>query len=170
MQRLNVEFKARLENLDVIREKLRTLNPREVGTDRQRDTYFEVREGRLKLREGNIENSLIFYRRTDQAATRDSLVYLASISYPSELRPVLEAALPISAVVEKHREIFFVGETKIHLDRIENHGCFLEVEAPNATEADYFFRFFGLEPSALEGRSYADFAAVAGGKTTVVTP
>ena len=88
MQKLNVEFKARLENLDVIREKLRTLNPREVGTDRQRDTYFEVREGRLKLREGNIENSLIFYRRTDQAATRDSLVYLASISYPSELRPV----------------------------------------------------------------------------------
>ena len=160
MQKLNVEFKARVENLDAIREKLRSLNPREVGTDRQRDTYFEVREGRLKLREGLIENSLIFYRRADLAATRDSHVYLSSISNPSELRPVLEAALPIHAIVEKRREIYLVGETKIHLDRVENHGCFLEVEAPNSTEADFFFRFFGLEPGALEGRSYADFAAV----------
>jgi len=160
VQKLNVEFKARLESLDAVRAKLRTLKPREAGTDHQRDTYFEVREGRLKLREGHIENSLIFYRRADQAATRDSHVQLASISNPSELRRVLEAALPIRAVVEKLREIYFVGQTKIHLDRIENHGCFLEVEAPNAADADFFFRFFELDPHALEGRSYSDFATV----------
>jgi len=167
VEKLNVEFKARLENLDAVREKLRTLEPRDAGTDRQRDTYFEVPEGRLKLREGDIENALIFYRRADTAATRDSHVQLASISNASELRPVLEAALPVRAVVEKHREIYFVGETKIHLDRIENHGCFLEVEAPNASEAEFFFRFFELEPHALEGRSYADFAGIKWGQTPI---
>ena len=159
MEKLNVEFKARLENLDAVREKLRTLNPREVGTDRQRDTYFEVREGRLKLREGDIENALIFYRRADQATARDSHVQIASIPNAAELRAVLAAALPVRAVVEKRREIFFVGKTKIHLDRVENHGCFLEVEAPNASEAEFFFRFFELDAQTLEGRSYADFAA-----------
>src|SRR5213593_4888359 len=108
MEKLNVEFKARLENLDAVREKLRTLNPREVGTDRQRDTYFEVREGRLKLREGDIENALIFYRRADQATVRDSHVQIASIPNAAEFRAVLAAALPVRAVVEKRREIYFV--------------------------------------------------------------
>ena len=153
-----MEFKARVGDLDAIREKLRTLHPRELGADRQRDTYFAVPDGRLKLREGGIEQSLIFYNRSDQAATRESHVIYASLDKTDELRRVLEAALPVLGVVEKDREIFYVGDTKIHLDRVEGHGFFLEVEAPNAGEADRFFRFFGLKPASLEGRSYSDFA------------
>ena len=158
MEKLNVEFKARIPDLNVARQKLRTLHPREFGLDHQRDTYFEVPQGRLKLREGGVEQSLIYYRRSDAAATRESHVVFASVENTGELRRVLEAALPVWAVVEKDREIFYVGETKIHLDRIEGHGTFLEVEAPNAAEAARFFKFFDLEPASLEGRSYSDFA------------
>ena len=158
MQKVNIEFKARINDLAAARSKLRTLHPREMGRDRQRDTYFQVPQGRLKLREGSLEQSLIYYRRSDTAATRESRVIYATVENTGELRRVLEAALPVLGVVEKDREIFYVGGTKIHLDRVEGHGNFLEVEAPSEAEADRFFKFFGLEPAALEGRSYSDFA------------
>ena len=158
MNKLNVEFKARVDSLDEARAKLRTLYPREAGLDHQRDTYFQVPEGRLKLREGGIEQSLIFYRRSNEAAARESHVIYATVVNTAELRGVLEAALPVTAVVEKDREIYYVGQTKIHLDRVEGHGFFLEVEAPSAPEADRFFNFFGLSSECLEGRSYSEFA------------
>jgi adenylate cyclase, class 2 len=158
VNKLNVEFKARIDDMESVRARLRTLSPRELGTDHQRDTYFEVPSGRLKLREGGIEKSLIFYRRPNKAETRESHVVYATLEDPAELRAVLAAALPVLGVVEKAREIFYVGETKIHLDRVEQHGAFLEVEAPSREEADRFFKFFGLKSESLEGRSYADFA------------
>src|SRR4051812_7535129 len=155
VNKLNVEFKARIDDIDAMRERLRTLHPRELGLDHQRDIYFAVPEGRLKLREGGIEKSLIYYRRSNEASTRDSHVVYAFVENTAELRSVLEAALPVQGMVEKDREIYYVGETKIHLDRIEGHGFFLEVEAPNPTEASRFYEFFGIKPEALEGRSYS---------------
>jgi len=158
VNKVNVEFKARIRNIDAVRSRLRTLQPRELGLDHQRDIYFGVPEGRLKLRDGGIEQSLIFYRRADQATTRESHVVYASVDNPGELRRVLEAALPVLGIVEKEREIYYVGDTKIHLDRVEDHGFFLEVEAPDAAEARRFLDFFAVQPTDLEGRSYADFA------------
>jgi adenylate cyclase, class 2 len=158
VNKLNVEFKARVDELARFRDRLRTLHPRELGLDHQRDTYFQVPEGRLKLREGGIEKSLIFYKRSNEAVTRDSNVVYAAVENTRELRDVLAAALPVLGIVEKDREIYYVGETKIHLDRVEGHGFFLEVEAPDASEAARFFDFFGLKPASLEGRSYSDFA------------
>ncbi len=158
MNKVNVEFKAHIDDLEAARAKLRTLSPRELGRDHQRDTYFVVPEGRLKLREGRLEQSLIFYRRSDKAETRESFVVYASIDNAAELRRVLQAALPVLGVVEKEREIYYVGDTKVHLDSVEGHGFFLEVEAPTAPEAEHLFRFFGLKPAAVEGRSYSDFA------------
>jgi adenylate cyclase, class 2 len=158
VNKLNVEFKARIDDIDAVRARLLTLNPRSLGVDHQRDTYFQVPDGRLKLREGGIEQSLIFYRRSNEAATRESHIVYAAVQDTAELGRVLEAALPVLGVVEKEREIYYVDETKIHLDRVAGHGFFLEVEAPSASEADRFLQFFALNPSVLEGRSYSDFA------------
>ncbi|MCI5058575.1 MAG: adenylate cyclase, partial [Flavobacteriales bacterium] len=61
----NVEIKARCKNPDEIRSILRSLNATFIGKDHQVDTYYECSTGRLKLREGNIENALIYYNRPD---------------------------------------------------------------------------------------------------------
>ena len=66
MTHVNVEIKARCDELDRIRNILKELRADFKGTDHQIDTYFRVPSGRLKLREGNIENYLIFYEREDQ--------------------------------------------------------------------------------------------------------
>ena len=63
----NFEFKARVYNLDNYDKKLLSLDPAFHGIDEQVDTYFRVSKGRLKIREGNIENALIYYERDDVA-------------------------------------------------------------------------------------------------------
>ena len=67
MPHINFEFKATTNNLSFLENKFLELNPKFIGEDHQADTYFNVEKGRLKLREGNIENSLIYYERKDVA-------------------------------------------------------------------------------------------------------
>ena len=67
MSHINIEIKARSNNQDRIRDILKSKNADFKGIDHQIDTYFNVPKGRLKLREGNIENNLIFYERKNQA-------------------------------------------------------------------------------------------------------
>ncbi|HPJ79511.1 MAG TPA: hypothetical protein PK489_12035, partial [Prolixibacteraceae bacterium] len=62
----NIEIKARTGRGEAIRKILLEAGAEFRGTDHQKDTYFRVSSGRLKLREGNIENQLIHYRRADQ--------------------------------------------------------------------------------------------------------
>lgn len=59
MGHINIEIKARSTHQDEIRETLKSLHADFRGVDQQIDTYFNVSSGRLKLREGNIENYLI---------------------------------------------------------------------------------------------------------------
>ena len=67
MKHLIIEMKAKCGDREAVRRILRSRNADFKGTDHQIDTYFQARDGRLKLREGNIENYLIFYKRGDKA-------------------------------------------------------------------------------------------------------
>ena len=83
MSHINFEFKAKAQNIGELTKKLLRLNPRFIGEDKQTDTYFNVKKGRLKLREGNIENSLIYYERNDSAGAKQSDVLL--YQHPAEI-------------------------------------------------------------------------------------
>ena len=50
METLNIEIKARCQNIDRIRTLLNEAGAEFKGTDHQVDTYFKVNSGRLKLR------------------------------------------------------------------------------------------------------------------------
>ena len=62
---INSEIKARCADQEAVRHYLHEHGADFKGTDHQIDTYFDVPEGRLKLRQGPIENNLIFYQRAD---------------------------------------------------------------------------------------------------------
>lgn len=166
MQHLNIEFKARCPDLGQARAVLRAMGATGT-TDRQIDTYFQVPHGRLKLREGTVEHNLIHYIRPDQDGPKRSDVTL----YPtgpdaSALKAALSAALGVRGVVDKTREIYFVGNVKIHLDRVEGLGTFVEVEAiadaDHASEhvlrgqCERFLDAFGLRDTDLVAVSYSD--------------
>ena len=76
MAHVNIEIKAKSNNQDAIREILKSKNADFKGIDHQIDTYFKVSNGRLKLREGKIENHLIHYQRENKEGPKQSDVTL----------------------------------------------------------------------------------------------
>jgi len=123
------EIKAVCRNQPAVRLILHELNARFVGEDHQTDTYFNVPVGRLKLREGLIENTLIYYRRPDEDAPKISDVNLFTALDLNQIKPLLITALGVKVAVVKQREIYFVNNIKIHLDRVAELGEFVEIEA-----------------------------------------
>jgi adenylate cyclase, class 2 len=164
MKIVNFEFKARIKDEQRVRDALKTLNARSVGTDHQIDTYFRVPAGRLKVREGRIENALIFYRRSNARRARQSAVELMPLPRRNSLRAILGRALATLAVVDKRREIYFVKNVRIHLDRVRQLGKFLEVEAISRTgdvkkirsQARHFQQLFGITAKDIVAESYSD--------------
>jgi predicted adenylyl cyclase CyaB len=166
MPHINFEFKARTNNLFGLENKLLELNPEFIGTDKQRDTYFNVEKGRLKLREGNIENSLIYYERQNVADAKQSDVILYKHSADQSLKEILIKVLGIKVVVNKTRKIYFIENVKFHFDTIESLGDFIEVEAIDNTgsigikklkeQCGKYSKLFGIENSDFVSLSYSD--------------
>jgi len=161
---LNFEFKARLNNEPRVRAALKRLNARFIGTDHQTDTYFHVPSGRLKVREGRLENALIFYRRSNVRRARQAAVEMMLLPRRNSLRAILARSLGTLAVVDKRREIYFVKNVKIHLDRVRRLGKFLEVEAISRagdvkkirSQARQFQKLFGITAKDIVAESYSD--------------
>lgn len=129
MQHINIEIKARCSNQDKIRDILKSEGSDFKGTDHQIDTYFKVSGGRLKLREGNIENSLIFYNREDKEGPKQSDVTLLKVDADKSPKEILSQALGVLVEVDKQREIYFIDNIKFHLDTVKGLGTFVEIEA-----------------------------------------
>lgn len=129
--RRNIEFKVADRDPEATLALVRSLAAVEQGLFIQRDTYFNVPQGRLKLREQEgLPAVLIPYSRDDQAKERLSNYQLVPVADPALLLQALEMTLGLRAVVEKRRHLFIWEETvRIHLDQVSGLGYFVEVEA-----------------------------------------
>ena len=166
MTHLNIEFKARSENIGKLEEKLRSLPYKFIGEDHQKDTYYDVKTGRLKLREGNIENALIWYERESIAGAKQSDIILYKHSPDDALKQILLKLHGIKIVVDKIRKIYFVENVKFHFDRVEGLGTFIEVEAIDSTgnigieklkeQGNFYIKFFDIKDSDFMQDSYSD--------------
>jgi adenylate cyclase, class 2 len=166
MEKLNFEFKATAPNVDALEEKLKTLNPIFKGIDNQIDTYFAVEKGRLKLREGNIENALIYYERENIGGAKQSNILLYQHQPNASLKSILTKVHGIKAVVDKSRRIYFIDNVKFHFDNVVGLGSFVEVEAIDGDgtvgiqkleEQCFFYQsFLGIAPQQLLSESYSD--------------
>jgi adenylate cyclase class 2 len=166
MSFLNVEIKARCSNPADIRNYLTANGAVFKGVDEQVDTYFNVPNGRLKLREGNIENNLIFYERTNQAGPKNSHFHLVKVNDANALKEVLTKSIGVKVVVKKKREIYYISNVKFHIDEVPGLGSFVEIEAGNILadltreqlneQCDFYMKEFGIEPEELVEVSYSD--------------
>ncbi len=140
---------------------------RYVGLDHQIDTYFRVLNGRLKLRQGSIEENLIHYHRNDQSGPKASDVQLYKPGGASDdLKEALRRALDILVVVDKQRHIYFVGNVKFHIDVVQGLGSFVEIEAIDVDgnlgqdhlqkQCDYYLQDLNIQPEDLISVSYSD--------------
>ena len=129
MKHLNIEIKAKCKNPEFIRNVLKTKEADFKGEDHQIDTYFKIKNGRLKLREGNIENHLIYYLRKNKTGPKESEVILCKNKPNSNLKEILIQTLDTLVVVDKTREIYFINNIKFHIDKVKKLGSFVEIEA-----------------------------------------
>ena len=132
----------------------------------QEDIFFAAPAGRLKLRIFNEhEGELIHYHRADTPEPRASRYRIAPTSDPLVLKSILGDVLGVTGSVRKHRLVFHVGQTRVHLDRVEQLGDFLELEVvlrPDQPESegvaiarDLLHRL-GISPEQLVQTAYVD--------------
>lgn len=163
---LNVEIKAVCKDADAVRNWLLSRGADFKGTDHQTDTYFKVSNGRLKLRQGNIENSLIHYNRNNQAGPKDSQITMTAVDNGPLLKAVLEKACGVLVEVVKQREIYFIGNVKFHVDTVPALGSFVEIEAIDTNgdvgkeklleQCSYYMQQLHIAEESLLSKSYSD--------------
>ncbi len=133
----NIELKARLRDLasaQAIAERITGDGPE---VQRQTDTYFRCRNGRLKLREiDGGPAQLVAYERPDVAESKGSDYLLVPVADPRGLKQALTSTIGVLTVVRKTRRIYLSKNVRIHLDEVEGLGTFLEFEAVLSTEID----------------------------------
>ena len=162
----NIEIKAHIESVDALAAKAAAIaneGPVEIVQD---DTFFRCESGRLKLRAfSDSSGELIFYRRANQQGPTESFYLRSPTSAPGTLRDSLSLAYEQVGRVRKHRTLFLVGRTRVHLDTVEGLGHFLELEVVLADgepaevgvrEAHDLMERLGVRPSQLIEGAYVD--------------
>jgi adenylate cyclase, class 2 len=174
MNHNNIEIKARCADASFIRNYLLQHHADFKGTDHQTDTYFNVNNGRLKLRQGNIENSLIYYNRENKAGPKLSEVTLYPVPQNSELlKKTLTQSNGVKVEVKKKREIYFIANVKFHIDEVEGLGSFVEIEAIDVdgslgiefikNQCDFYMNELQIKEDDLLRVSYSDMLMKEGG-------
>lgn len=162
----NIEIKARVASLETLLPLVASMadaGPEHVDQD---DTFFVCPNGRLKLRVlDDVHGVLIFYRRADQQGPKSSFYVHSETADPDGLRSVLALAHGEAGRVRKHRMVFQIGHARVHLDRVEGLGEFLELEVtvgdkmePEAaiSEAHRLVAALGIDDGALVKGAYLD--------------
>jgi adenylate cyclase class IV len=162
----NIEVKARVPHLGPIREAAASLATGPGQTIEQRDTFFLVPRGRLKVREfTDGSGELISYERPDKPGPKECVYTQVSCQNARAVAAALGAVLPVRGIVVKRREVFLVGRTRIHLDQVESLGCFVELEVvmkpgesveAGGREARELLEALGIRETALVAGAYID--------------
>jgi adenylate cyclase class IV len=135
----NVESKFRCVDHEGVARRALVAGARDEGLIRQRDQFYRVPHGRLKLRTtGNERCELIAYQRDDAPGARASDYARHATTNAASLDELLGRALPRAGVLEKTRHLLIHGNTNIHLDDVVGLGRFVELETVihDQTETD----------------------------------
>ena len=164
--RRNVELKAKDPDPERSLAICRALDAVDSGVICQRDTYFNVPSGGLKLREESPGRPhLIQFQRANEAQQRPSSYRIVAIEDGTSLRAALRESLGERGVVVKRRHLFLWRDVRIHLDDVEGLGSFLELEAVAPVDSDLTHEYelvaelrdaFSITDELLCAHGYAD--------------
>lgn len=162
----NVEIKARLADFALTRKRVEMIADSGASVIEQEDTFFACPNGRLKVRTfSEAEGELIYYKRSDSTEPKISHYIRSKSSDPRSLCDLLSSALGIRGIVRKKRTLYIIGQTRIHLDEVENLGSFIELEvvlSPHQTTsegiiiAQEIMEKLGINKDDLVGKAYID--------------
>jgi len=162
----NIEIKAQAHNLDEVAARAASLAQQDPTLIHQEDFFFNVPQGRLKLRKFDVSHGeLIYYEREDTLDPKESFYLRTATAEPDALVATLQTALGLRGVVRKQRTLYLVGQTRIHLDQVEGLGSFLELEVvleedqsleAGVQVAHDLMQALGVSPDSLVSGAYID--------------
>jgi predicted adenylyl cyclase CyaB len=162
----NIEIKAKVNNINHLRLLIEKIAETPVQLIFQEDTFFYSPSGKLKLRiYAPDRGELIYYQRPDQDGLKGSNYIISPTTEPHALKEVLASAYGVRGVVQKQRELYRVGQTRIHIDRVEGLGEFLELEfvmqkdqtdAEGVETLEHLMDKLGIERKDLINCAYID--------------
>lgn len=162
----NIELKARIHDIDNIKQRIDSLVQNQPEIIKQQDIFFNCDAGRLKLRIFSEQSGqLIFYQRANKIGPKLSNYYISHTQEPDQLLALLEKSHGIKGVVNKVRNLFLLGRTRIHLDHVEQLGDFIELEVVLKTdesmqlgenEAKQIMAKLGIQKNSLIEHAYID--------------
>jgi predicted adenylyl cyclase CyaB len=165
----NIEIKAVLTNRAATEAAAARLSGAGPEIMHQEDFFFPSDRARLKLRVlAPDRGELIRYERTDVPDVRGSRYLIARTSDPQILIQILRATLGGAGVVKKTRALYLIGQTRVHIDRVNGLGEFLELEVvlrPGQSEAEgkkiakALLAEFGISKEQLLAEAYIDLLA-----------
>jgi predicted adenylyl cyclase CyaB len=161
----NIEIKARIEDFDAIERRAASIADGPPQTLQQEDVFYNVPRGRLKLRTQGTHSELIYYLRDDATGPKTSNYLVLKVSEPAAARDLLAKIHGQRAIVRKTRVLYLAGQTRIHLDRVEGLGDFVELEVVLAEQqttgrgeeiANEVMAKLGIERDQLVAGAYVD--------------
>ena len=170
----NIEIKAGIESIEALLPRARALADGDAELIEQDDSFFVVPHGRLKLRQfadGSAE--LIHYHRPDSGDAKASDYVRVPVPDPAALREALARGCGLLGRVRKRRWLLLAGQTRIHLDRVEGLGDFMELEvvlregqddAAGAAIAEGLMQALGLADAPRLAGAYLDLLAALSGE------
>jgi len=171
----NIEIKARIDTVEALLLQARALADGEAELIEQDDTFFHVAHGRLKLRQfadGSAE--LIHYHRGDGNEARPSDYVRVPVQDAAALREALARGCGVLGRLRKRRLLLRLGQTRLHLDRVEGLGDFVELEVvlregqsddEGRAIAEGWMQRLGLQHAPRLGAAYMDLLRAAAGST-----
>jgi adenylate cyclase class IV len=168
----NIEIKARIPSVEMLLPPARALAGGDAVRIDQDDSFYRVPHGRLKLRrfaDGSAE--LIHYHRADTAEAKASDYVRVPVADAGALHEALSRGCGLLGRVRKQRQLLMVGPTRIHLDRVEQLGDFIELEvvlqegqtdADGVSTAEALMAALGLSAAPRISGAYLDLLPAAG--------
>jgi predicted adenylyl cyclase CyaB len=162
----NIEIKAYAREFEALRTLAERLSDTPCQVIPQVDTFFNCPSGRIKLRElGPWHAQLVYYHRPDVEGPKHSEYHIFETNDPLGLKEILSQAYGTRGVVTKVRNLYLVGQTRIHLDEVEGLGKFIELEVvlnPGQSDeegravAEALAHKLGIQPDDLIEGAYMD--------------
>jgi predicted adenylyl cyclase CyaB len=162
----NIEIKAHVRDLASLQRLAAALSDTPVQVIPQEDTFFHTPKGRLKLRLLQPDLAqLVYYERPDQEGPKRSSFHIYETHDPAGLKTALSLALGVRGVVRKKRYLYLAGQTRIHLDDVEDLGQFMELEvvlregqsdAEGQSIAEDLMAKLGIRKEDLQEGAYMD--------------
>ncbi len=162
----NLELKVRYCDRKRVFNALKKLNAEYKGILHQRDVYFDITPGRLKLRSiNNTIHQLIYYKRNNRATAKYSNYYISEISHPKNVEEILSDIYSVRTIVSKSRRLYFWQNVRIHIDNVYSLGKFMEFEIicntilqenESLNKMKYLKEIFKIKNSDVLSSSYSD--------------